>query len=78
MTIIIKNKETLLIDDFKFKCSIGRKGFSRHKKEGDSKTPIGTFKLGEIFYRKDKSKNSLLNLKQLLSKKIWVGVMTKK
>ena len=69
MTIIIKNKETLLIDDFKFKCSIGKKGFSRHKKEGDSRTPIGTFKLGEIYYRKDKVKKFTSKLKKIIIKK---------
>ena len=26
MTIILKNKDTLIFDDFKFKCSIGKKG----------------------------------------------------
>ena len=69
MTIIIKNKETLLIDDFKIKCSIGRKGFSRHKKEGDNKTPIGTFKLGEIYYRKDRVKKFTSKLKTIIIKK---------
>ena len=69
MTIIIKNKETLLIDDFKFKCSIGSKGFSRHKKEGDSKTPIGTFKLGEIYYRRDRVKKFTSRLKTIIIKK---------
>ena len=69
MTIIIKNKETLLIDDFKFKCSIGRNGFSRHKKEGDSKTPIGTFKLGEIYYRRDRVKKFTSRLKTIIIKK---------
>ena len=69
MTIIIKNKETLLIDDFKFKCSIGRKGFSRYKKEGDSKTPIGTFKLGEIYYRKDRVKKFTSKLKTIIINK---------
>ena len=29
MTIIIKNKDTLLIDDFKLRCSIGKKRFSK-------------------------------------------------
>ena len=48
MTIIIKNKETLLIDEFKFKCSIGKKGFSKSKPEGDYKTPVGIFDLGKI------------------------------
>ena len=49
MTIIIKNKETLIIDEFKFKCSVGKKGFTKNKTEGDYKTPVGTFDLGNIF-----------------------------
>ena len=57
MTIIIKNKETLLIDDFNFRCSVGKNGFSKDKKEGDNKTPIGTFKLGNIYFRKIELKN---------------------
>ena len=78
MTIIIKNKETLLIDDFKFRCSVGKNGFSRNKKEGDNKTPIGTFKLGNIYYRKDRIKNWLLNLKKSKLKGTWDGVMIQK
>ncbi len=31
MTIIIKNKETLIFDNFKFRCSIGKNGFSKKK-----------------------------------------------
>ena len=54
MTIIIKNKETLLFDDFKFKCSIGKKGFNKEKKEGDETTPKGLFDLGNIYYRADR------------------------
>ena len=54
MTIIIKNKETLLIDEFKFKCSVGKRGFSKNKIEGDYKTPVGIFDLGYIYYRSDR------------------------
>ena len=54
MTIIIKNKETLLIDEFKFKCSVGKRGFSKNKIEGDNKTPVGIFDLGDIYYRSDR------------------------
>ena len=54
MTIIIKNKETLLFDEFKFKCSVGKKGFSKNKIEGDYKTPVGIFDLGYIYYRSDR------------------------
>ena len=69
MTIIIKNKETLLIDDFKFKCSVGKNGFSKDKKEGDNKTPIGVFKLGSIYYRKDRIKKLISKLKKIKIKK---------
>ena len=47
MTIIIKNKATLLFDDFKIKCSVGKKGLVL-KKEGDYTSPRGTFNL-EIY-----------------------------
>ena len=69
MTIIIKNKETLFIDDFKFKCSVGKKGFSRNKKEGDFKSPIGLFNLGNIYYRKDRVKKPISKLKSFYIKK---------
>ena len=48
MTIFVKNKHTLQIDEFKFKCCIGKKGSTNNKKEGDKKTPKGTFEI-EIF-----------------------------
>ena len=63
MTIIIKNKGTLLFDDFKFKCVIGKKGLSKNKKEADFKTPIGIFKLGDIYYRPDRIKKPSTKLK---------------
>ena len=54
MIIKIKNENTLILDDFKFKCCIGKNGFTKDKKEGDKKTPIGTFKLGNLYFRKDR------------------------
>ena len=69
MTIIIKNKETLLIDDFKFKCSVGKKGFSRNKKEGDLRSPRGIFNLGNIYYRKDRIKEPISKLKSICIEK---------
>ena len=54
MTIFIKNKHTLQIDDFKFKCCIGKKGLTSKKKEGDKKTPKGTFDIENLYYRKDR------------------------
>ena len=53
MTILVKNKQTLQIDDFKFRCSIGKKGSTSNKKEGDRKTPKGTFEIENLYFRKD-------------------------
>ena len=54
MIITLKNKHALHIDDFKFKCSIGKRGLTVTKKEGDNKTPKGKFKIGNLYYRKDR------------------------
>ena len=54
MTIFLKNKHTLQIDDFYFKCSIGKNGLSKKKVEGDKKTPKGTFGIEHLYYRKDR------------------------
>ena len=68
MTIIIKNKETLLFDDFKFKCAVGKKGLTKIKKEGDFKTPIGIFELGDIYYRPDKVQKPVTKIKTRIIK----------
>ena len=69
MTIIIKNKDTLLFDDFKFKCSIGKKGFNMKKKEGDQTTPKGLFNLGNIYYRADRVPKPNSKIKKIVIKK---------
>jgi len=63
MTIFLKNKHTLQIDEFYFKCCIGKNGVTRKKKEGDYKTPLGTFKIEKLFFRKDKIKKPKTLLK---------------
>ena len=63
MKITLKNKYTLKIDDFKFKCCIGRNGLKKNKIEGDKCTPKGTFKLGTLYYRKDRVKKPITRLK---------------
>ena len=63
MTILIKNKHTLEIDEFKFRCCIGKKGSTNHKKEGDKKTPKGTFQIEKLYFRKDRKKKPLTLLK---------------
>ena len=62
---IIYKKNTLLYDEFKFKCSIGKRGVSSNKKEGDLKTPKGIYLLGPLFYRKDRIPKLLSKLKKI-------------
>ena len=69
MTILIKNKHTLQIDEFKFKCCIGKNGSSLNKKEGDKKTPKGLFSIGDLYFRPDRIKNPKTNLKKIIIKK---------
>tara|TARA_B100001029_G_scaffold99494_1_gene81824 strand:+ start:54 stop:545 length:492 start_codon:yes stop_codon:yes gene_type:complete len=65
MTIIVKNKETLTIDDFIFKCCVGKNGITNKKIEGDKKTPKGLFSLGNIYYRKDRNLNPITKLNSI-------------
>ena len=62
MKITLKNKYTLKIDDFKFKCCVGKNGLKKNKTEGDKCTPKGVFKLGKLYYRKDRVKKPITSL----------------
>ena len=68
MNIIIK-KNLLIYKDYKLKCSIGKSGLSNYKKEGDFSTPKGRFKLGTLYYRKDRIKNFKCKIKKKTIKK---------
>jgi L,D-peptidoglycan transpeptidase YkuD (ErfK/YbiS/YcfS/YnhG family) len=37
-----------------FPCFLGKNGKTHRKREGDSKTPVGQWKLEELYYRPDK------------------------
>ena len=65
----IKNKHSLKIDDFYFKCCIGKNGLSRNKREGDKKTPIGRFSIENLYYRSDRIKKPLTKLRCIKIKK---------
>ena len=65
MIIKLKNKDTLICDDFQFKCSIGENGLKKNKFEGDKCTPIGTFSLGPVYYRSDRVAKPDTNLKTI-------------
>jgi len=63
MIIKLKNKDTLIINDFKLKCCIGRGGIKKNKIEGDGATPKGKFTLGNLYWRADKVEKPTTNLK---------------
>ena len=69
MTIFLKNKHTLQVDNFYFKCCVGKNGISKQKKEGDKKTPKGIFMIDSLYYRKDRLKKPLTALKCIEIKK---------
>ena len=69
MTILVKNKHTLQIDEFKFKCCIGKNGSTKYKKEGDKKTPIGVFEIENLYFRRDRFKKPPTKLKCIEIKK---------
>ena len=54
MTIYLKNKHTLSLNNFDFSCSIGKNGLSKKKIEGDKKTPVGSFYLENLYFRDDR------------------------
>ena len=65
MTILVKNKHTLKVDDFEFKWCIGKNGSTINKKEGDKKTPKGIFEIENLYFRKDRIKKPVTSLKSI-------------
>ena len=68
MNITIK-KHFLLYKGYKLKCCIGKSGIKRFKKEGDLATPKGIFKLGLLYYRKDRNKSLKCKIRKRVIKK---------
>ena len=75
MNIIIKNR-FLLYKGYKIKCSIGKNGTSYSKKEGDLSTPKGFFKIGPLYYRKDRIKLKKCKIKKIIIKKLKFEVIS--
>ena len=63
MLIKLINENTLIVDDFKFKCCVGKKGIIKRKVEGDNATPKGLFKIGKLYYRSDRVKKPYTKIK---------------
>ena len=65
MIIYLKNKYTLQVDDFSFKCAVGKLGLTKKKIEGDQKTPKGIFNIENLYYRKDRVNKPETKLKTI-------------
>ena len=74
MNINIK-KNFLYFKEYKIKCSIGKRGITSRKVEGDQKTPKGVFTIKSMLYRKDRIPKVKSQIKKKIIKKIWAGVM---
>ena len=71
--IIINKSGYLKYKNFKFKCALGKRGIGKKKREGDKITPIGTYKIFKIYYRKDRLKkiNSKIKLHKINNNFAW-------
>jgi len=55
--IIINKSGFIRYKNLKFKCTLGKAGVGEKKIEGDNITPIGIYRILNIYYRKDRIKN---------------------
>ena len=67
--IIINKSGYLKYKNLKFRCSLGRAGIGKKKKEGDGITPKGKFRILKIYYRFDRIKKFSTNIKKIKIKK---------
>jgi L,D-peptidoglycan transpeptidase YkuD (ErfK/YbiS/YcfS/YnhG family) len=68
MHILIKNNY-LFFNNYRIKCSVGKRGIGKKKREGDLITPIGIFKIKFILFRKDRIKKLVTKAKKITIKK---------
>ena len=66
---ILINKKYLTFNNYKAKCSIGKRGIGYKRKEGDLITPKGKYKIKYILYRKDRVKKIQSKIKRIIIKK---------
>lgn len=66
--LFVIDKDTLIAGEKEYRCSVGIRGFTKDKREGDGKTPIGAFALRECYHRADRFDdpiNTELTLKKI-------------
>ena len=69
MKILVKKTGIIKFAKYTFKCFLGKNGLTYNKKEGDYKTPKGTFFLRSVMYRSDRVKKPKTNLPIYIIKK---------
>jgi L,D-peptidoglycan transpeptidase YkuD (ErfK/YbiS/YcfS/YnhG family) len=67
--IYINKSGYLKYKNLKFRCALGKAGIGKKIKEGDNITPKGTYKIIKIFYRKDRIKELVSQIKLIKIKK---------
>jgi L,D-peptidoglycan transpeptidase YkuD (ErfK/YbiS/YcfS/YnhG family) len=67
--IFISKSGYLKYKNLKFKCALGKAGIGNKKIEGDNITPKGTYKIIKIYYRKDRIKKLISQIKPIQIKK---------
>ena len=63
--IIVRNNGYLEYKNFKFRCALGKAGIKTKIKEGDNVTPKGTYKILNVYYRKDRIKKIKSSIKKI-------------
>lgn len=68
-----KNIAVLIHKRTEIKCFVGVNGIGKKIREGDKRTPTGTFTFSEVFYRPDKIKllNVNLPMKKIYKNSFW-------
>jgi L,D-peptidoglycan transpeptidase YkuD (ErfK/YbiS/YcfS/YnhG family) len=67
--IFISKSGYLKYKNLTFKCALGKAGIGNKKKEGDNITPKGTYKIIKIYYRKDRIKKLISQIRPIQIKK---------
>jgi L,D-peptidoglycan transpeptidase YkuD (ErfK/YbiS/YcfS/YnhG family) len=63
--IIVKKTGYLQYKNLKFRCALGKAGIKKKEKEGDNVTPRGIFKITRMYYRPDRIKNIVTEIKKI-------------
>ena len=67
--IIQLKKNTIFVNEFKLKCSVGKGGIKIKNREGDKITPKGIFSIDKLLYRQDRIDNFVTKLEKVKIKR---------